>query len=166
MAGRRVCVVIFKKVVSVDTLQPFFYSAKTELIPEELCQRGSRSTITKINDKVTANLGFEQKLWLAADKLRGNMDAAEHKHVILGLVFLKYISDSFETLRAWLVKETADPKSSYHVSYDKIGRRCWRIGMNIDKRTYSGCPNQHAGKCCSTTPRSPPLERPLMMRGM
>ena len=42
-----------------------------------------------------ANLGFEQKLWMAADKLRNNMDAAEYKHVVLGLIFLKYISDTF-----------------------------------------------------------------------
>jgi len=51
----------------------------------------------KGNGDGTANLGFEQKLWLAADKLRGNMDASEYKHVILGLIFLKYISDSFES---------------------------------------------------------------------
>jgi hypothetical protein len=43
-----------------------------------------------------ANLGFEAKLWLAADKLRNNMDAAEYKHVVLGLIFLKYISDTFD----------------------------------------------------------------------
>ena len=42
------------------------------------------------------NAGFEQKLWQAADKMRNNMDAAEYKHVVLGLIFLKYISDSFE----------------------------------------------------------------------
>jgi type I restriction enzyme M protein len=51
----------------------------------------------------SANLGFEAKLWLAADKLRNNMDAAEYKHVVLGLIFLKYISDSFESHRAKLV---------------------------------------------------------------
>lgn len=51
-----------------------------------------------------ANLGFEAKLWLAADKLRNNMDAAEYKHVVLGLIFLKYISDSFEEHRAKLVE--------------------------------------------------------------
>ncbi len=45
-----------------------------------------------------ANLGFETKLWAAADKLRNNMDAAEYKHVVLGLIFLKYISDAFEEL--------------------------------------------------------------------
>ncbi len=44
----------------------------------------------------SAKLGFEAKLWLAAHKLRNNMDAAEYKHVVLGLIFLKYISDSFE----------------------------------------------------------------------
>src|SRR3990172_2518699 len=43
-----------------------------------------------------ANLGFEKKLWAAADKMRGNMDAAEYKHVVLGLIFLKYISDAFK----------------------------------------------------------------------
>jgi len=44
----------------------------------------------------TASVGFEEKLWAAADKMRNNMDPAEYKHVILGLIFLKYISDSFE----------------------------------------------------------------------
>ena len=44
----------------------------------------------------TTNIGFEEKLWQAADKLRSNMDAAEYKHVVLGLIFLKYVSDSFE----------------------------------------------------------------------
>lgn len=43
----------------------------------------------------TTNIGFEEKLWSAADKLRSNMDAAEYKHVVLGLIFLKYVSDSF-----------------------------------------------------------------------
>jgi len=43
-----------------------------------------------------ANLGFEARLWDAADKLRNNMDAAEYKHVVLGLIFLKYISDAFQ----------------------------------------------------------------------
>ena len=47
-------------------------------------------------------LGFEQQLWAAADKLRGNMDAAEYKHVVLGLIFLKYISDAFEETHAAL----------------------------------------------------------------
>jgi type I restriction enzyme M protein len=58
-----------------------------------------------------ANLGFEQKLWAAADKLRGHMDASEYKHVVLGLIFLKYISDAFEERHADLQKEKhADPE--------------------------------------------------------
>ena len=51
----------------------------------------------------SANIGFEAKLWLAADKLRNNMDAAEYKHVVLGLIFLKYISDTFDDHHAKLV---------------------------------------------------------------
>jgi len=54
-----------------------------------------------------ANLGFEAKLWQAADKLRNNMDAAEYKHVVLGLIFLKYISDAFEEHRAKLITDKA-----------------------------------------------------------
>ena len=58
-----------------------------------------------------ANLGFEQKLCQAADKMRGHMDAAEYKHVALGLIFLKYISDAFEERRQVLLKEPhADPE--------------------------------------------------------
>ncbi len=56
----------------------------------------------------TAHLGFEAKLWLAADKLRNNMDAAEYKHVVLGLIFLKYISDSFEAHHAKLLAGEGD----------------------------------------------------------
>ena len=52
----------------------------------------------------SANIGFEAKLWLAADKLRNNMDAAEYKHVVLGLIFLKYISDSFDEQHAKLIE--------------------------------------------------------------
>src|SRR3954470_2981461 len=51
----------------------------------------------------SATIGFEAKLWLSADKLRNNMDAAEYKHVVLGLIFLKYISDTFEEHHAKLV---------------------------------------------------------------
>ena len=50
-------------------------------------------------------LGLETKLWQAADKLRNNMDAAEYKHVVLGLLFLKYVSDSFEEHHAKLTGE-------------------------------------------------------------
>ena len=59
------------------------------------------------------NLGFEKQLWQAAAALRSNMDAAEYKHVVLGLIFLKYISDAFEEQHTKLIAEQdqgADPE--------------------------------------------------------
>tara|TARA_R110002049_G_scaffold2750_3_gene21826 strand:- start:15015 stop:16598 length:1584 start_codon:yes stop_codon:yes gene_type:complete len=69
------------------------------------------------DSKQAANLGFEAKLWQAADKLRNNMDAAEYKHTVLGLIFLKYISDAFEELHQALIAgegqyEGADPEDA------------------------------------------------------
>ncbi len=61
------------------------------------------------------NLGFEQKLWQAADALRNNMDPAEYKHVVLGLLFLKYIEDSFEERRNELAFGVSDPGSEFFV---------------------------------------------------
>ncbi|MBI5526705.1 MAG: SAM-dependent DNA methyltransferase [Deltaproteobacteria bacterium] len=78
------------------------------------------------NPKKTQNgavLGFEQKLWLAADKLRNNMDAAEYKHVVLGLIFLKYISDAFEEKHTILLKEKAkgaDPEDPDEYRADNV----------------------------------------------
>jgi type I restriction enzyme M protein len=61
------------------------------------------------NDAVTSDLSYADTLWKAADTLRGQVDAAEYKHVVLGLLFLKYISDSFESrkddLRAELTRD-------------------------------------------------------------
>ena len=70
-----------------------------------------------------ANLGFEAKLWLTADKLRNNMDAAEYKHVVLGLIFLKYISDAFEERHQTLlaeVSEGADPEDPDEHCVDNV----------------------------------------------
>jgi type I restriction enzyme M protein len=63
------------------------------------------------NNTNGANLGFEAKLWATADKLRGNMEPSDYKHVALGLIFLKYISDAFEAKRAALREDDlADPE--------------------------------------------------------
>ena len=56
-------------------------------------------------DKVTADIGFEKQIWNAACVLRGNMDASEYKNVVLGLIFLKYISDRFEAKYQELLEE-------------------------------------------------------------
>ena len=58
--------------------------------------------------KSGANIGYEAQLWQMADALRGSMDAAEYKHVVLGLIFLKYISDAFEERHAALVVQGHD----------------------------------------------------------
>lgn len=55
-----------------------------------------------------ATIGFEEKLWASADKLRNNMDAAEYKHVVLGLIFLKYVSDTFMEKHKELMEEDED----------------------------------------------------------
>jgi len=72
--------------------------------------------MAKNNKNHSANVGFEDKLWQAADKLRSHMDPSEYKHVVLGLIFLKYISDSFESHRAKLKAEMDDPQSDIHIS--------------------------------------------------
>jgi type I restriction enzyme M protein len=68
--------------------------------------RGKKSSSNSKTD-TGANLGFESKLWQMADGLRNNMDAAEYKHVVLGLIFLKYISDAFEAKHAELDAQKA-----------------------------------------------------------
>ena len=71
-----------------------------------------------------ANLGFENKLWEMADKLRGHMDASEYKHVVLGLIFLKYISDAFQhkydQLAATRETEYTDPEDRDEYAADNI----------------------------------------------
>ena len=62
---------------------------------------------TKAKNGTAANVGYEAELWRMADALRGSMDAAEYKHVVLGLIFLKYISDAFEAQHAELEAEKA-----------------------------------------------------------
>src|SRR5580692_4329033 len=76
-------------------------------------KKGNGSTAVDTRSDRVPILGFEAKLWAAADALRNNMDAAEYKHVVLGLIFLKYISDAFEGKHAELESqrnEGADPE--------------------------------------------------------
>jgi type I restriction enzyme M protein len=79
--------------------------------------------ISKNGSRSDAVVGFEEKLWQMADKLRNNMDAAEYKHVVLGLIFLKYISDAFEEKHAALTadkKSGADPEDPDEYRADNI----------------------------------------------
>lgn len=87
--------------------------------------------VKKVADKNTAGIGFERAIWNAACVLRGNMDASEYKNVILGLIFLKYISDSFEEKYRELVEENEgfeedrDEYDAESIFYVPIGAR-WR----------------------------------------
>ncbi len=77
------------------------------------------------------NLGFEETLWQAADKMRGHMDPSEYKHVVLGLIFLKYISDAFEERHRQLEIWTAKPLSEYYVAEEQA-----RYGVVEDRDEY------------------------------
>ena len=75
-----------------------------------MAKRKNNPTATETS---AATVGYEAELWQMADALRGSMDAAEYKHVVLGLIFLKYISDAFEEQHAKLVADKqsgADPE--------------------------------------------------------
>ena len=64
------------------------------------------------------NQDIQKTLWAAADKLRSNMDAAEYKHVVLGLIFLKYISDAFDERGAELKAAFASPDHELYIGDD------------------------------------------------
>mgnify|MGYP000863797462 CR=1 FL=1 len=67
----------------------------------------------------TTALGLEDALWEAANRLRSSMDAAEYKHVVLGLLFLKYVSDKFEARHARLAELVKDEGSDYYMPTDE-----------------------------------------------
>ena len=90
-----------------------------------------------------ATVGYEAQLWQMADALRGSMDAAEYKHVALGLIFLKYISDAFEEQRAKLLHRP--PKAPTR-----------RTPTSTGPRTSSGCPARRGGRASRLRPSSPP----------
>ena len=73
---------------------------------------------------MTSNLDLEKTLWQAADKLRNNMDAAEYKHVVLGLIFLKYISDAFDELfqklEAEKIETGSDPEDKDEYTAERV----------------------------------------------
>ena len=90
-----------------DGAGPAAEDASVATLPQAGMRKQARTS------KNGGDLGFEATLWKAADKLRNNMDAGEYKHVVLGLIFLKYVSDAFEERRALLQADAdqgADPE--------------------------------------------------------
>jgi type I restriction enzyme M protein len=103
-----------------------------------------KSTISKTNGNGAktsngAKLGFEEILWTAADKQRGHMDAAEYKHVVLGLIFLKYISDAFNELYQKLEQKSTLTRKN---------------GTSTLLRISSGFPKRRGGRICRRMPNS------------
>lgn len=74
-------------------------------------QEEAAKKITELGRKAGRDLEFEKELWKAADKLRGSIDASEYKHIVLGLLFLKYVSDSYYQRRWQLEQWTSDPNN-------------------------------------------------------
>jgi type I restriction enzyme M protein len=71
-------------------------------------------------EEKTGSLGFEDKLWAAADLLRNNMDPAEYKHIVLGLLFLKYINDAFSERQEQIKSAVSDPSNKdYYIADEK-----------------------------------------------
>ena len=84
--------------------------------PESVKKKPGRKSIAPQNSNTLQDL--QKTLWATADKMRANMDAAEYKHIVLGLIFLKYISDSFAGRRAELERRFADANDDYYLESD------------------------------------------------
>ncbi len=84
-----------------------------ELESEPLKKKPGRKAAVNATSSTLQDL--EKTLWATADKLRANMDAAEYKHLVLGLIFLKYISDSFTGRRVELERRFADANDDYYL---------------------------------------------------
>ena len=90
-------------------------------------------------------LEYEAKLWSMANEMRGNMDAAEYKHVALGLVFLKYISDGLRSIA---------PRSS-RSAIRSTAAYARTTATSTSRTTFSGCRTRRAGGVCEP-PRAAP----------
>ena len=75
---------------------------------------------------------IKKTLWATADKLRANMDAAEYKHLVLGLIFVKYISDTFAARRAEVAARLSDPNDEYY--YGEAAAE--DLAAELDDRDY------------------------------
>jgi len=92
--------------------------------------------MAKVNDRKEMN-GSALALSAAlgcADKMRGHMDASEYKHVCLGLIFLKYISDAFEEKREQLLFGFSDPKSDCSLKTNRNAKKLPRTAMSICRK--------------------------------
>ncbi len=113
-------VAVFKKIKSkeIKTVSTGRnYLIPKDSLPKEIKkvilqqQKETVKKITKLSAKPGKDLSFEKELWKAADKLRGNIDPSEYKYIVLGLLFLKYVSDSFYQRQCQLKQWMSDSKN-------------------------------------------------------
>lgn len=104
------------------------YLLKYSTLPQEFRDRidqSQKETAQEAKDLVAkpkTDIHFEKELWAAADRLRGNIDSSDYKNVVLGLIFLKYISDAFYQRREKLQKWMGDPKNKQYYIPNKESR--------------------------------------------
>ena len=114
-------VAVFKKIKSGEI--KIVSAGRNYLIPKDslpkeikkLIEREQKEAVEEIIDlskKPEKDIDFEKELWKAADRLRGNIDPSEYKYVVLGLIFLKYVSDSFYQRKEELEKSISDLKGA------------------------------------------------------
>jgi len=136
-------IAVFKKIKSGElkaVLVGKSYLIPKNSLPEDLIQtiqKEGKETAEKVitlSKKPEKDLDFEKELWKAADKLRGNIDVSEYKHIVLGLIFLKYVSDAFYQRRELLRDWTSDPNNKeYYVPQEDA-----RKFIIEDKDQYKG----------------------------
>lgn len=106
-----------------DPSKPTYLIPKSSLSPEiegRIQAEQKKVTESVVGKETHHDLNFEKELWAAADKLRGNIDVSEYKNIVLGLLFLKYISDAFYKRREELEALTRDSKNEdFYVKDDK-----------------------------------------------
>ena len=133
---------------------------------------GTRRDSAETKPNGGATTGHEAELWAMADALRGSMDAAEYKHVVLGLIFLKYISDAFEERHAAVLAEfgedAAEDRDEYTAenafwvpaearwTHLKAQARQSTIGLTVDQAMAAiERDNPRSRTCCRATMPGP-----------
>jgi len=109
-----------------------FSSSESPITPEpESIKRkpGRKATAPQTSNTLQ---DLQKTLWATEDKMRANMDAAEYKHIVLGLIFLKYISDSFAGRRAELMRRFADVGDDYYLDSDDAEL----LAQELEERDY------------------------------
>jgi len=113
-------------------------------------KKNTEKVLTKNNHH---DLGFEKELWAAADRLRGNIDVSEYKNIVLGLLFLKYISDSFYKRREVLTEMTRDKKMKIFMFRPmKLGKQFLKRKIFIPPKECSMFLKNLVGNICRQKP--------------